>query len=317
MEVDHKTTIVSDEPPVELKEGSDGVESTSQNDSASPPPKPRFFFRYRLWMLFLLFIPAAFYANQYRARTVVVYSESKDSFWKSNMNHLKFDKLPDGTPTVRGLNVDDAYQTKGVSFAFGTPDRDEASEAEGPATIPIVAISSTSNAAGAKAKVSVPSGSPLNPNFLKPKSAGNLAATKSKTDVKITHPGFIGISGYPFKFGSVASYPFSLCGYEQVGSFHKRFKGQITIRFHQPGKPDQSAGVKRIGFFAARLNHPETLEVRLYSPSGKFLCRQSNLTIPCAFMSFESNKKIGRIEIATIGQDEDYAITGLMYDKVK
>jgi len=92
----------------------------------------------------------------------------------------------------------------------------------------------------------------------------------------------------------------------------------MTIRFHKPGKPDKVAGVNAIGFYAARLNHPEAIEVRAYNYDGVLLCRQKNIADrPCALMSLKSKTLISRIEIEAVGMDRDYAVAGLMFDKVK
>jgi hypothetical protein len=62
---------------------------------------------------------------------------------------------------------------------------------------------------------------------------------------------------------------------------------------------------------------PEALEVRLYAPDGKFIARQANLDRLCVFMGFSCDKEIGWIEIEAVGSDEDYAISGLIFEKLK
>jgi len=102
-----------------------------------------------------------------------------------------------------------------------------------------------------------------------------------------------------------------------MARYQKRFQGPTTIRFHQPNDPNTITGVNHVGFYAARLNVAETLEVRLYAPDGRFIARQTNIGATCVFMGFSCDRKIGWIEIETVGSDNDYAITGLVFDKIK
>ena len=170
----------------------------------------------------------------------------------------------------------------------------------------------------------LPKGSPLRANYLKPttnkpatqKPAAKKPAGKKAVAKKAVAKGYIGISGYPFR-SKEAPYNSTICVFENAVRYVSRFKGSITIRFHQLNKPKSKAGVYRVGFYAGRLNHPEALRVSLYGLDGKLLCRQANIQDrQFAFMGFVSTKKISRIEIETIGLDEDYAISGLMFDEV-
>ena len=92
----------------------------------------------------------------------------------------------------------------------------------------------------------------------------------------------------------------------------------MTIRFHQPDSPDVDAGVHRVGFYAARLNCTQTMRVSLYTPTGKLIGSQTNLSEQCVFLGFESKRhRIGWLEIEMVGRDLDYAIANVMFDEVK
>ena len=264
-------------------------------------------------MLLLLFVPFAWYFKGYADRPNITYIEDKDLFWEDGMTELDFLKKPDGSPLVRFQNIDLAFQDIGVTFAYGLPLRAAESEAA-PGLVQAIHLKSESE----KEKE----------NLAVPKKAYRLSAAKDNPSSKpkdlnaakkpkLNSTGNIGVSGYPFRY-SHARYKSSICAIDTTGTYGRRFKGSITIRFHKPEKPEQIAGVHAIGFYAARLNHPEALEVRAYNLDGELLCRQKNIADRrCAFMSLKSKTAISRIEIQTIGMDEDYAIAGVMFDKVR
>ena len=97
---------------------------------AVPPDAPtkqwwrRTLLQFRLWMLLLLFIPAAYFAKSYvPAKLGVSYYEEKEDFWQAGMQELDFSSNPNGAPNAQALDVGPVYQSMGITFAFGTPDR--------------------------------------------------------------------------------------------------------------------------------------------------------------------------------------------------
>lgn len=301
------------EAPIDPQEGGGGLEGV-----ALPNPVPRTWFQFRLWMLLLLFVPFAFLFKGYGDVPAVSYTEERDLFWQDGMTHLDFLADPDGVPLGRGSQIDSLFEGIGVTFAYGLPLRKPESETE-PGLIQASHLTPENQASG---NPGVPKGSPLRNEYL----SDDKAKTEKKSGWSLfpkpkqkPMTGFIGVSGYPFKFAPPgANYRNSIAVFENIGSYTKRFRGSMTIRFHKPGKPSEIAGVHKIGFYAARLNHAEAIEVRLYTLDGTLMCRQANIEHrPCAFMSFTSTLPISRIEIETIGMDKDYAIAGLMFDKVR
>lgn len=288
-------------------------------------------FRFCLWMLFLLFIPTALYATDFGQVPELVYTESKSVFWRDGFHEILFSKLPDGTVPARNTKIHDAYQSLGVSISFGTPDRlEEMKSSEG---------------ALAQTQIKTKSGELVSPNDESgqqvdehqthvgetrgldvegrpKKGASNTNAPSNSSKLKntkkqVNKKGFVGISGYTFRFPPDAQFTHSICCFEEIGKFTRRFRGPMTIRFHQPDSPDADAGVHFVGFFAAQLNTSETLRVKLFTPSGRLIGSQSNLSDKCVFMGFESKHKIGWLEIEAIGSDKDYAIGNLIFDEVK
>lgn len=310
-------------------------ENPIESGDSRPQRKPfslRSIFQFRLWMLLLLFIPVGLFLMPYGNLPELSYIEDKDLFWSDGMTELDFMEDPAGVQLKRSDNIDKTFQSLGVTFRFGLPLRDPDTENDigsveptyvpkgirTPAGSPLVAryLASKNQTPATNSKNGMPAGSPLVQKYLNPpkaRPAAQNAAHKKRNSAK----GYIGISGYPFKFPN-AKYASTIACFEPIGTYTKRFTGSITIRFHKPTFPDIAAGVHKVGFFAGRLNHAEALEVRVYGMSGNLLCRQSNTSDePCVFMSFKSTKRISRIELETIGMDEDYAITGVMFDEVR
>ena len=289
--------------------------SDGQTDSPSPVRRPHRLFQFRIWMLLLLFVPVAYWFS-WHANLNVTFFNDKDQFWTSRIKEIDFATLPGGAKSARQMNIDSAYQQLGITFAFGTPLRDPSTESSVGIVKPKLVLSSKAEPEISKTAGGTPVNKELSPG-------PGIATSGAKRSTKRTGVGNLGISGYPFKFPLKANYPCSICCYETIrftngnstGTYESRFKGKMTIRFHEPGDPTQPSGVNRVGFYAALLDTVETLEVRVYGNNGELFCRQSNTETGCVFMGFHSSYEIGRIELETIGQDDDYAITGLMFQR--
>ena len=282
---------------------------TSKQPTANE--KLRFVFRFRLWMLFILFVPAAIYAKRLSQEPGLAYMESRSRFYQDSYHEILFSRLPGGTAPLRGASINSAYQSQGVSFSCGTP--------------PQLENLKTSEPALAQITIKVESGESIeqmhpacDPPPVIP-SASKLSEIDTVGPPKISD--YIGISGYPFKFAN-AQFIQSACVYRMkpyairsLGYRQTRFQGPMTIWFHQPNSPNSIAGVHRVGFYAARLNDPETVRVKLYTPTGRLIGHHSNIGVKCVFMGFESKYPIGWVELEAIGTDEDYALGNLIFDE--
>ncbi len=268
-------------------------------------------FRYRLWMLFMLFIPAAIYANRLGQYPDLIYTETRSEFWREGDQQIVFSRLPSGMAPLTGTNVNSEFQSLGVSFSYGLPDRlEKLKKSSAP-----LALAKLKTESGELIDITVSSTTPPINNTIRVVPPRNTPRTifPGGATSKGSH---IGISGYSFKFPE-AQFSHSVCCFESVRLGRKRFRGPMTIRFHRPYSPDINAGVHRVGFYAARLNTPETLRVRLYTPDGRLIGSQLNITDRCVFMGFESKYLIGWLELEAIGADKDYAIGNLIIDNIE
>jgi len=127
--------------------------------------------------------------------------------------------------------------------------------------------------------------------------------------------GFVGISGYGFKFPLPPANN-SVCVFETVGSYAKRFKGVMEIRFCLPGQPSVAAGVHEFGVFVARVNNSRDFIAEAYNAQGQILATVESSDMGCVFFGIKSNEPITFIKIlpnpylfrVTRKVDEDFAI---------
>ncbi len=133
--------------------------------------------------------------------------------------------------------------------------------------------------------------------------------------------GFIGISGYPFKFSPLPVAGNSICVFETIGSYAKRFKGVTEIRFCMPNQPAVPAGVHEIGMFIARVNHSRDFILEAYNADNELLASVESTDKPCVFSGVKSNEPITKIRILSNPYlfrvdrviDEDYGIDSICF----
>jgi len=288
---------------VEYHELENEVDSTVVAEPHRNAKSPKRWFQFRLWMLLALVVPVALWTKFYLSDPRVYYSEAREQFYDSGLTDLDFEKDPQGVDLKNRDIVDRVYESLGVSFAFGTPWRERETESKPLATV--VTKSDVDSVEVGKQFAASDYGKAIKGygEYLK-----RFGEYQKKTDEESSA---VVVSGYRILS---SNYPNSIACFRSRAD---RFRGPMTIRFHKPDEPDKPAGVWRVGFWAGRLNNPDTLEVRLYGVDESFLGKQTNAGTKSVFMCFESNRRIGRIEIEAIGYDKDYAITGLMFDKLK
>lgn len=134
--------------------------------------------------------------------------------------------------------------------------------------------------------------------------------------------GYIGISGYGFKFGpEKRAGGNSICVYETVGTYSKRFKGIMEMRFCMPNQPSVAAGVMEFGMQMARVNHSRDFIVEAYNADNQLLASVESSDEPCVFSGIKSTQPIAKIRILSNPYlfridraiDEDYAVDSICF----
>lgn len=134
--------------------------------------------------------------------------------------------------------------------------------------------------------------------------------------------GYIGISGYGFKFGpEKRASGNSICVYETVGTYSKRFKGIMEMRFCMPNQPSVAAGVMEFGMQMARVNHSRDFIVEAYNADNQLLASVESSDEPCVFSGIKSTQPIAKIRILSNPYlfridraiDEDYAVDSVCF----
>ena len=133
--------------------------------------------------------------------------------------------------------------------------------------------------------------------------------------------GYIGISGYPFKFSPLPVSGNSICVFETVGTYAKRFKGITEIRFCLPNQASVPAGVREVGLFIARVNHSRDFILEAYNADGELLAAVESTDKPCVFAGVKSNEPIAKLRILSNPYlfrvdraiDEDYGVDSICF----
>lgn len=128
--------------------------------------------------------------------------------------------------------------------------------------------------------------------------------------------GFVGISGYGFKYKPMPPAGNSICVFETVGSYSKRFKGVLEMRFCMPDQRSVVAGVNELGLFIARVDERRDFIVEAYNADGQVLACVEASGSGCVFAGIKSPEPITFVRILsnpylyriTRKIDEDFAV---------
>jgi hypothetical protein len=134
--------------------------------------------------------------------------------------------------------------------------------------------------------------------------------------------GYVGISGYGFKF-ALPPKSNSICVFETIGTYSKRFKGVMEISFCLPNRKSVPAGVNEFGMFMARVNHSRDFIVEAYNADGQILATVESTDQACAFAGVKSNEPIAKLRVLSNPYlfrldrniDEDYAVDNIYFSK--
>lgn len=133
--------------------------------------------------------------------------------------------------------------------------------------------------------------------------------------------GFVGISGYGFKFPGKPASDNSVCVFESVGTYSKRFKGVMVLSFCMPNHGSVAAGVHEVGLLMARVNHSRDFIMEAYNADGQMLASVEASDEPCVFTGVKSNEPIATVRILSNPYlfridraiDEDYAVDSICF----
>jgi len=258
--------------------------------------------RFPLWLLLASVVPFAFLSKYLGDQPDIVYSESRSDIVTSSDTILGFQKDQFGSPIEDCQDVSSVYASLGVSFANGLPDHfPSVINASPKFEVPVIGLEKQSGISSFVEK-------PL--DLEERKSLGIVnwkRVEKSKYWMRRIPETLSGETICPVSYQKIPRRK------EYPTLNPRRFVGLTTVYFHQPSSPQQLEGVQQVGFFAATLQVPNTLEVRCFSPTGEFLARQRNISTGTVFMGFKTRREIGWIEIESVGEDKDYAIGNLSF----
>ncbi|MFK7766568.1 MAG: hypothetical protein AB8B55_05055 [Mariniblastus sp.] len=127
--------------------------------------------------------------------------------------------------------------------------------------------------------------------------------------------GFVGISGYPFRFNLPPSGD-TICVFKTGGSYRTRFKGVMEFQFCMPNQKSVPAGVHEIGMFMARVNKSRDFLLEAYNADGQILAAVESTDKRCVFGGVKSTELITKIRIISNPYlfridrtiDEDFAV---------
>lgn len=133
--------------------------------------------------------------------------------------------------------------------------------------------------------------------------------------------GYIGISGYGFKFSGLPATGNSICVIETSGNYSKRFRGTLELKFCVPGQPSVPAGVHEIGLFIARVNHSRDLILEAYNAEGQLLACVESTDRPCVFSGVKSSEPIAKVRVLSNPHlfrvdrsiDDDFAVDSICF----
>ncbi len=133
--------------------------------------------------------------------------------------------------------------------------------------------------------------------------------------------GSVVISGFPFRFDGMPPAVNSICVYESIGNYPKRFKGVMEISFCMPNQPTVPAGVNEFGLFLGRVNHSRDFMIEAYNADGQLLAGVEATDRPCIFAGVKSTEPIVKVRILSNPYlfrvdriiDEDYAVDDICF----
>ena len=140
-------------------------------------------------------------------------------------------------------------------------------------------------------------------------------------------PGYVGISGYGFKYPDTPTGDNSGSVFTAVKNGnqvrYKKFRGTLTIDFCMPNQPHIPAGVNEFGIHIATVNHERDFIMEAFNGAGQVIATVEAGERDCPFLGVRSNELIARLRIRNnpfLGKlqrkiDDDYAFDSICFSK--
>ena len=159
-----------------------------------------------------------------------------------------------------------------------------------------------------------------------------------KTDISDTYiplglrlasaePGYVGISGYGFKFPDTPTGDNSAAVFLKFKSGdqfrYKKFRGTLRVTFCLPNQPVIAAGVKEFGLHIANVNHERDFIMEAFNVAGQIIATVEVGGRDCPFLGVRSNELIAELRIRANPFlqklkrkiDDDYAFDSICFSQ--
>lgn len=142
-------------------------------------------------------------------------------------------------------------------------------------------------------------------------------------------PGYVGISGYGFKFPDTPTGDNSGTIFMEFRSGnqvrYKKFRGTLTIDFCLPNQPFVAAGVNEFGIHIANVNHERDFIMEAFNATGQVIATVEVGERDCPFLGVKSNQLIAQLRISRnpflkkLGRkiDDDFAFDSICFSQPK
>ena len=140
-------------------------------------------------------------------------------------------------------------------------------------------------------------------------------------------PGYVGISGYGFKYPGTPTGKNSGCVFTLIKNADhvrpKKFRGTLIIEFCVPNQPLVPAGVNEFGIHIATVNRERDFIMEAFNSVGQIIASVEAGERDCPFLGVRSNEPIARLRIRSnpflhkLNRkiDVDYAFDSICFSK--
>ena len=114
-------------------------------------------------------------------------------------------------------------------------------------------------------------------------------------------PGYVGISGYGFKFPDTPTGKNSGTVFQEFRNGdqirYKKFRGTLIVDFCAPNQPHVRAGVNEFGVHIANVEHERDFIMEAFNAAGQVIATVESGERDCPFLGIQSNQLIAEVRI--------------------